>query len=60
MRKVTNKMETAKKDIKENKPKEAIKVLNKAEKKNEKLANYDEKVRDPEIKEYKKMKAKGC
>jgi hypothetical protein len=35
-------------------------TLKKAEKKNVKLANYDEKVRDPEIMAYKKMKAKGC
>lgn len=35
-------------------------TLKKAEKENMKLANYDEKVRDPEIKAYKKMKKKGC
>lgn len=37
----------------------AEKILKKAEKSNQKLANYDEKVRDPIIKKYKKMK-KGC
>ncbi len=35
-------------------------ILKKAEKSNEKLANYDERVRDPEIAKYKKMKKKGC
>lgn len=34
-------------------------ILKKAEKANVKLANYDEKVRDPEIAKYKKMKKKG-
>ena len=38
----------------------AEKILKKAEKSNMKLANYDEKVRDPEIASYKKMKKKGC
>jgi len=38
----------------------AEKILKKAEKSNMKLADYDEKVRDPEIKKYKKMKMKGC
>lgn len=38
----------------------AEKILKKAEKSNVKLANYDEKVRDPEIKKYKQMKKKGC
>lgn len=35
-------------------------TLKKAEKENMKLANFDERVRDPEIKKYKKMKKKGC
>lgn len=60
MRKVTKKIRHAEKDIKEGKPKMALKTLKKAEKKNVKLANFDEKVRDPEIKAYKKMKMKGC
>jgi hypothetical protein len=38
----------------------AEKILKKAEHSNMKLANYDEKVRDPEIAKYKKMKKKGC
>jgi hypothetical protein len=39
----------------------AEKTLKKAEKKNEKLANYDERVRDPEIKKLHKLeKKKGC
>jgi len=37
----------------------AEKILKKAEKSNMKLANYDEKVRDPEIASYKKMKKGG-
>jgi hypothetical protein len=36
------------------------KTIEKAAKKNDKLANYDEKVRDPQIAAYKKMKKKGC
>jgi len=35
-------------------------ILKKAEKANVKLANFDEKVRDPEIAKYKKLKMKGC
>lgn len=38
----------------------AEKILKKAEKSNMKLADYDEKVRDPEIKSFEKMKKKGC
>jgi hypothetical protein len=37
----------------------AEKILKKAEKSNVRLANYDERVRDPEIDKYHKMK-KGC
>lgn len=48
MRKVTKKI------------RKAESTLNKAEKENVKLANYDEKVRDPMIKKYEKMKKKGC
>jgi hypothetical protein len=33
-------------------------TIKKAEKKNDKLADYDEKVRDPMIAKYKKMKKK--
>lgn len=33
-------------------------VLKKAEKENTKLADYDERVRDPQIKAYKKLKGK--
>ena len=45
MRKVTKKIRNAESTLK------------KAEKENESLANYDEKVRDPMIKKYKKMKS---
>lgn len=38
----------------------AEKILKKAEKSNMKLANYDERVRDPLIAKAKKMKKKGC
>lgn len=38
----------------------AEKILKKAERSNVKLADYDERVRDPEIAKYKKMKKKGC
>lgn len=60
MHQVTKRMKTAEKDMKSGKKKEAVKVLKKAEKKNEKLVKYDKNVRDPEIKDYKKMKKKGC
>ena len=46
MRKVTKKIRSAESTLK------------KAEKENVKLANFDEKVRDPMIKKYKKMKKK--
>ena len=48
MRKVTKKI------------RKAESTLKKAEKENIRLSDYDEKVRDPEIKKYKKMKKKGC
>lgn len=60
MHKVTEKMRVAEKDIKKGKPKEAMKVLKGAEKKNEKLVKIDRTVRDPAMKEYQKMKKKGC
>ncbi len=60
MAKVTKKIKVAEKDIKENKPKAAVKVLKGAAKKNEKLTKIDKEVRDPEIKAYKKMKKEGC
>jgi hypothetical protein len=59
MRRVTKQMRHAESDIKKGKSKAAVKVLKKAEKKNSMLANYDEKVRDPEIAKFKKMKKKG-
>ena len=49
MRKVTKEMKVAEKDVKAGKKKAAVKVLKKAEKKNAKLADYDEKVRADEI-----------
>lgn len=36
------------------------KIIERAAKKNDKLADYDEKVRDPIMAKYKKMKKKGC
>ncbi len=48
MRKVTKKI------------RKAESTLKKAEKENKKLADYDERVRDPLIKKAKKMKAKAC
>jgi hypothetical protein len=60
MRKVTKTMRRAEKDMKKGKKAMAIKELKRAEKKNVKLANYDEKVRDPMIKKAKKMMKKGC
>jgi hypothetical protein len=59
MAKVTKAMKVAEKDVKKDKPKEAIKALKGAEKKNVKLTKEDREVRDPEIKAYKKMKTKG-
>ena len=48
MRKVTKKIRSAESTLK------------KAEKENTKLANYDERVRDPQIKKLKAMQKKGC
>ncbi len=59
MHQVTKRMQTAGRDIKKGKGKEAVKVLRKAVKKNEKLVKEDRKVRDPLIKKCKKqMKGK--
>jgi hypothetical protein len=60
MAKVTTQMKTAERDVKAGKPAAAVKALKGAEKKNVKLTKIDRTVRDPEIKAYKKMKAKGC
>lgn len=60
MAKVTKQMKTAARDIKKDKPKEAMKALKGAEKKNVKLTKIDREVRDPEIDAYKKMKKRGC
>lgn len=57
---VTKRMETAVRDIKKGKPREAAKVLKKAEKKNEVLKRIDRDKRDPMIEKYKKMKKRGC
>lgn len=60
MKKVTSQMKSAEKDIKKGKPKEAVKALKGAEKKNEKLTTIDRTQRDPMIEKYKKMKNKKC
>jgi hypothetical protein len=60
MRKVTKEMRRAESDVKKGKKVKAVKELKRAEKKNMKLADYDEKVRDPAMKAYKKMKKRGC
>lgn len=60
MHQVTKRMKTAERDVKKGSKKEAVKVLKKAEKKNEKLVEIDRKVRDPAMKELKKMKKRGC
>ena len=54
--KITKKMKAAEKDIKKGKKKEAVKVLKKAENKNEKLTRLDRDVRDPIIASAKKAK----
>jgi hypothetical protein len=53
MHQVTKRMEIAEKDIKHGKGKAAVKVLKKAEKRNEKLVKIDRTVRDPLIKKAK-------
>lgn len=55
MHQVTKRMKTAEKDVKKGKRSAAIRVLKKAEKKNEKLVKIDKNVRDPIIKRFKKM-----
>ena len=60
MRKVTREIRHAERDIKKGNKGKALKELKVAAKKNSKLADYDEHVRDPEIARYKKMKRKGC
>lgn len=59
MHQVTKRMKTAEKDVKMGKKKAAVKVLKKAEKKNEKLVKIDRTVRDPLIKKAKKIVAKS-
>ena len=59
MHQVTKRMKTAEKDVKMGKKKAAVKVLKKAESKNEKLVKIDKKVRDPMIEKYKKLTKKG-
>jgi fructose-1,6-bisphosphatase len=54
--KITEKMKLAEKDIKTGKKKEAVTVLKKAEKKNEKLVKIDRDKRDPIIENAKKAK----
>lgn len=60
MAEVTKSMKLAERDVKRDKPKEAIKSLKSAVKKNVKLTKIDRDVRDPEIEEFKKMKKRGC
>lgn len=60
MAKVTKAMKVAERDVKKGKKSAAIKALKGAEKKNVRLTKIDREVRDPEIKEYKKMKKRGC
>lgn len=59
MHQVTKSMKIAERDIKKGSKREAVKVLKKAEKKNEKLVEIDRKVRDPAMKELKKLKKRG-
>lgn len=60
MHKVTTAMKMAEKDMKKGKGKMAVKVLKKAEKKNEKLVKMDKNVRDPMIDKFKKAKKAMC
>ena len=59
MHKITKSMKAAEKDVVKGKPKAAVKVLKKAEKKNEKLVKEDREVRDPLIKACGKKMKKG-
>lgn len=58
MARVTKKMQTAERNIKKGKSKEAVKVLKGAEKENVHLTKIDREVRDPEIKSCKNLKKK--
>ena len=58
MHQVTKRMKTAEKDLKKGKPKQAVRVLKKAEKKNERLVKIDKNVRDPLIDKAKKVAKK--
>jgi len=58
--KITENMKVAEKDVKKGKPKAAVKVLKKAEKKNEKLKVEDRDKRDPMIDKFKKAKKAMC
>lgn len=53
-------MKKAEKDVKKGSSKQAVKVLKKAEKKNEKLVKIDKSVRDPMIDKFKKVKKEMC
>lgn len=55
MHKVTEKMKVAEKDIKKGKKSAAVKILKKAEKKNERLVKEDKNVRDPIIHKVEKL-----
>ncbi len=59
MHQVTKRMETAEKALRRGNKSEAVQVLDKAEKKNEKLVKIDKDVRDPMIKKCKKMMHQG-
>lgn len=59
MHQVTKRIKTAAKDVKKGEPKAAVKVLDKAAKKNEKLVKLDRDVRDPMITKCKKEMKKG-
>ena len=59
MHNISKRIETAERDVEKKKPKEAVKVLKKAVKKNEKLVKIDREVRDPMIKKCKKEMKKG-
>lgn len=58
MHQVTKRMKTAERDIKRGQKKAAVKVLKRAERKNEKLVRKDRDVRDPMIDKAKRVKKK--
>lgn len=60
MHQVTKRLQTAERDIKAGKPKAALGVLKKAERKNEKLVKIDRDVRDPMIDRAKKAARTGA